>query len=98
MEHIMRRTGVNDRPDWPLEVVVGAGGMGMAVARRLGQTHRVLLADRNPDHLGRQVALLNADGYDVAAAVCDVTSADDIARLAADAQARGPVKALANVV
>jgi NAD(P)-dependent dehydrogenase (short-subunit alcohol dehydrogenase family) len=94
----MHETGSSKRRDWPLAVVVGAGGMGMAIARRLGQSHRLLLADRNGDHLARQVAQLEADGYDAAAAVCDVTRDEDISRLATDARERGPVKALANVV
>lgn len=47
---------MNDRPGQPLAVVLGAGGMGMAIARRLGDTYRILLADRDPEHLAQQIA------------------------------------------
>ena len=47
--------GTSARPDLPLAVVVGAGGMGIAIARRLGQRYRLLLADRNAGHLERSV-------------------------------------------
>ena len=40
----MHKLGSSERPDWPLAVVVGAGGLGMAVARRLGLSHRIPLA------------------------------------------------------
>lgn len=94
----MHRIGSNDRPDWPLAVVVGAGGMGMAVARRLGQSHRLLIADRDAAHLDRQIAALTVEGHDATPARCDVTVAEDIAALAARAEELGPVRALAHVV
>lgn len=94
----MHRIGSSERPDLPLAVVVGAGGLGMATARRLGQTHRVLLADRDEVHVEAQAGELRRDGYDAAALACDVTSADDIARLAEAATAAGPVRGLAYVV
>jgi NAD(P)-dependent dehydrogenase (short-subunit alcohol dehydrogenase family) len=90
--------GSSARPDLPLAVVVGAGGLGMALARRLGLDYRVLLADRDEAHLSQQVEALRRDGYGATGAVCDVTRAADITELAAQAAAAGPVLALANVV
>jgi NAD(P)-dependent dehydrogenase (short-subunit alcohol dehydrogenase family) len=81
-----------------LAVVVGAGGMGLAVAHRLGQTNRLLIADRDAAHLDRQSAVFRGDGYDVTACVCDVTSADDVAALARLAKSLAPIGVLANVV
>lgn len=46
----------------PLAVVVGAGKLGMAVARRLGERHRLLLADRDPAHLARGGRLASSPG------------------------------------
>ena len=86
------------RPGLPLAVVVGAGGMGMAVARRLGNGHRVLLADRDAEHLERQVAALRSEGRDARGAVCDVLDGAAVQALADQAAAAGPVKALAHVV
>lgn len=88
----------SDRPDWPLAVVVGAGGLGMAVARRLGTSHRLLVADRDGDHVARQCAALRSEGHDAASVVCDVTDPEAIGRLAGEAAARAPVRTLANVV
>ena len=31
------------RPDLPIAVVIGAGGLSMAIAQRLGQNHRIVL-------------------------------------------------------
>jgi NAD(P)-dependent dehydrogenase (short-subunit alcohol dehydrogenase family) len=70
----------------------------MATARRLGLDFRILLADRDEAHLARQVEVLKRDGYGAAGVVCDVTKPADIAALAAQAAASGPVLALANVV
>lgn len=94
----MTEIGSSERPDWPTAVVVGAGGLGMAVARRLGLSHRLLVADRDTDHVDRQCAALRSDGYDAVAVACDVTKPADIARLAATASTRPAVRTLANVV
>jgi NAD(P)-dependent dehydrogenase (short-subunit alcohol dehydrogenase family) len=94
----MGTIGSSERPDWPTAVVVGAGGLGTAVARRLGLSHRLLVADRDADHAERQCAALRGDGFDATAVACDVTKPDDIARLAASAAARPAVRTLANVV
>lgn len=94
----MAGIGSSERADWPTAVVVGAGGLGMAVARRLGLSHRLLVADRDADHVERQCAVLRRDGHDALAVTCDVTRSVDIARLAAEAATRPAVKTLANVV
>ena len=94
----MHKIGSSERPELPLSVVVGAGGMGMAVARRLGQSHRLLLADRNGEHLERQIAALRAEGHDAQGAICDVSAESDILELAEQAGRAGPVRTLAYVV
>lgn len=94
----MAGIGSSERPDWPTAMVVGAGGLGMAVARRLGLSHRLLIADRDADHVERHCAALRADGYDAVAVVCDVTRPADVASLAATAAARPAMRTLAHVV
>jgi len=93
-----RTIGTSARPDLPLAVVVGAGGLGLAVARRLGERHRLLLADRDPQALERAAEALRTGGHDVSVATCDVTDADAVAALALAAAEQGPVRALAHVV
>ena len=41
----MHIIGTSARPDLPLAVIAGAGALGMAMARRMAQNYRVLLAD-----------------------------------------------------
>lgn len=93
----MSSVGSNERPGLPLAVVIGAGGMGMAIARRLGQDYRLLLVDRNASHLELQLAALHAEGHLATGAACDITNAEDVARVAAEVAQRGGFRALAHV-
>lgn len=93
----MAEPGKNERNDLGLAVVVGAGGMGLAVARRLGQSYRLLLTDVNAEHLASCAEQLHSEGHDVLAVACDITDAGDVAGLAAAAAAAGPVTGLAHV-
>ena len=88
----------NVRPGQPFAVVVGAGGMAMAIARRLGGSYRVLLADRDGAHLDRQVAAMRKEGHDATGVICDVTSSSAVKALAQAADQAGPIRALAHVV
>ena len=73
-------------------VVTGAGGMGEAVARRLGGGRAVVLADFNEAQLERLADALQGDGYDVHAVRVDVASADDVAMLAETAAGLGAIR------
>jgi NAD(P)-dependent dehydrogenase (short-subunit alcohol dehydrogenase family) len=72
-------------------VIVGAGGMGQAVARRIGSGRQVVLADFNADTLEEASARLRGEGHQVATHVVDVSSRESVAALAKEAQALGPV-------
>jgi NAD(P)-dependent dehydrogenase (short-subunit alcohol dehydrogenase family) len=87
------------RSGLPLAVVIGAaGGMGAACARRLGQAHRVLLADRDEDAATRIAEQMAADGQEAEAAACDVTDPASLDRLFERAATLGGVRSLAHVV
>lgn len=73
---------MNAWPEQSLAVVIGAGGMGMAVARRLGQHHRLLIADIDQSKLETQTARLQEDGIRADCIVCDVTSNASVQGLA----------------
>jgi NAD(P)-dependent dehydrogenase (short-subunit alcohol dehydrogenase family) len=85
-------------PDMPLAAVIGAGGMGLAIARRLGQHHRVLLADLDGPRLESLTATLRSEGLNILPVVCDVTRAASVADLAREISGSGPLRVLAHVV
>nr|WP_279537136.1 SDR family oxidoreductase [Aestuariicella hydrocarbonica] len=80
-----------------MAVVIGAGGMGSAVARRLGQNHKVLLVDINPKRLQHQAETLREDGLQVITQVCDVTCRHSVQQLGHCVNQLGGFKALAHV-
>ncbi|CAN7357624.1 SDR family oxidoreductase [Phenylobacterium sp. LjRoot225] len=93
----MARTGVSARADWPLAVVVSAGGMGMAAARRLSQRHRVLVADVD-EALARSAAeTLCAEGGDTVSFACDITQAAEVDQLCERVAQLGGFRVLAHV-
>jgi NAD(P)-dependent dehydrogenase (short-subunit alcohol dehydrogenase family) len=77
-------------------VVIGAGGMGQAIARRLGSGKTVLLADYNDETLQAVAASLTCDGYHVQARSVDVSSAESVGGLAREAAALGSVTQVAH--
>ena len=82
----------------PLAVVVGAGAMAMVVARRLGTRYRLLLADRDGEHLRREVEAMRVQGLDVSGVTCDVVDPAAVGALATAARSAGPVGAVVHVV
>src|SRR5690606_27159891 len=77
-------------------VVIGIGGMGVAIARRLGPGRPVLLADFDDAALHAVAERLRGDGYDVYTQQVDVSDASAVAALAARAAELGPVTAVAH--
>ncbi|MEU5264671.1 SDR family oxidoreductase [Amycolatopsis sp. NPDC021455] len=77
-------------------VVIGAGGMGQAIARRLGSGKTVLLADFSDATLKTTGDTLRGEGHDVTTLHVDVSSRDSVAELARQAAALGSVTHLAH--
>jgi NAD(P)-dependent dehydrogenase (short-subunit alcohol dehydrogenase family) len=73
-------------------VVTGTGGMGEAVARRLGAGRAVVLADASAPQLERVSSALAADGYDVHPVRVDVSSRTDVEAVASTAASLGAVR------
>lgn len=68
-------------------VVIGAGSIGQAIARRVSAGKRVLLADLRPANAEAAAKVLSDAGFDVSTAVVDVssrTSVQALAKLAAE--------------
>lgn len=75
-------------------VVVGVGGMGGPLARRLGPGRTVLLADFSADLLAATAEALAGEGHTVETQQLDVSDAASVAALAARADGLGPVRTL----
>lgn len=93
----MYRIGSSERADLPVAVVVGAGAMGTAVARRLAQQHRILLADINATHAENVATAMRSEGCDARAVACDVTNAASVESLAKRVSETGRLRAIAHV-
>ena len=77
-------------------VVIGVGGMGQAIARRVGLGRQLLIADVSQQTLDAAARELEGEGYAVTAATVDVSSRESVAALAKQAAALGPVRAVAH--
>ena len=72
-------------------VIIGAGGIGLAIARRQGSGRTILLAERNEDHLASSAAGLESSGHVVLARAVDISSCDSVKALADTAASLGDV-------
>ncbi|MDR7084695.1 NAD(P)-dependent dehydrogenase (short-subunit alcohol dehydrogenase family) [Arthrobacter ginsengisoli] len=75
-------------------VVVGAGSIGQAIARRVSAGKHVVLADLNQDSADAAAEVLSNAGFDVSTTTVDVSSRDSIQALVKEATARGNVTGL----
>jgi NAD(P)-dependent dehydrogenase (short-subunit alcohol dehydrogenase family) len=76
--------------------VIGVGGMGQAIARRLGAGKTVLLADYNEGTLTSAAESLTADGHHVESRSVDVSSPESVHGLAGFAASLGSVAQVAH--
>ncbi|KWF32959.1 short-chain dehydrogenase [Burkholderia diffusa] len=77
-------------------VIVGAGGIGVAIARRQGFGRTVLLADFNEQTLNAAAQGMRDAGYRVETHLVDVASRESVRALAAAAAALGSVVQVVN--
>src|SRR5262249_54227983 len=75
-------------------VVTGAGGMGEAVARRLGPGRTLVLGDASDARVNELGQRLSDAGHRVRALRVDVSSAGDVTTLAGTAAALGAIRAV----
>src|SRR5271170_2530895 len=72
-------------------VIIGVGGMGVSVARRVGAGRTIVLADIDAAGLNAAADALTGDGHRVLTREVDVTSRSSVAAVAETAQAAGRV-------
>jgi NAD(P)-dependent dehydrogenase (short-subunit alcohol dehydrogenase family) len=75
---------------------LGVGGMGHAIAHRLGAGKKILLADNNEAALASVAEALSADGHQVDSRRVDVSSPESVRRLAEHAASLGAVTQVAH--
>jgi NAD(P)-dependent dehydrogenase (short-subunit alcohol dehydrogenase family) len=75
-------------------VVIGAGQIGQAIARRVGAGKHVLLTDVRPDNADAAAVVLGNAGYDVSVASVDVSSRKAVHALVEKATGMGVVTGL----
>ncbi|MEU4311295.1 SDR family oxidoreductase [Nocardia sp. NPDC024068] len=77
-------------------VVIGVGGMGRAIARRIGGGRRLLVADFDKANLDSVVEVLTGEGHDVTGRQVDVSDAGSVGALAETAAGLGRVTQVAH--
>jgi NAD(P)-dependent dehydrogenase (short-subunit alcohol dehydrogenase family) len=75
-------------------VVIGAGQIGQAIARRVGVGKHVLLADMRPDNANAAAEVMGNAGYEVSVATVDASSRESVQALVATATRLGDVTGL----
>ena len=75
-------------------VLIGAGSIGQAIARRVGAGKHVLLADLRQDHAEAAAKTLGDAGFDVSTATVDVSSRPSVQALVATAVGIGEIAGL----
>jgi NAD(P)-dependent dehydrogenase (short-subunit alcohol dehydrogenase family) len=76
--------------------IIGVGGMGQAIARRLGAGKTVLLADYNEKTLAAAAESLSTDGHHVETRSVDVASSESVHGLAEYAASLGSITQVAH--
>jgi NAD(P)-dependent dehydrogenase (short-subunit alcohol dehydrogenase family) len=80
----------------PVLVIIGSGGMGAAIARRIGYGRTLVLADFNQDRLDSFSDVMRGDGYEVVPHIVNVSDRSSVAELARAAASLGPVDGVAH--
>jgi NAD(P)-dependent dehydrogenase (short-subunit alcohol dehydrogenase family) len=75
-------------------VVIGAGQIGQAIARRVGIGKHVLLADMRPDNANAAAEVLGNAGYEVSVATVDASSREAVQALVERATGLGDITGL----
>src|SRR4051794_23081157 len=75
-------------------VLIGAGSIGQAIARRLSAGKKLLLADIRPENAGAAAKVLADAGFDVSTATVDVSSRQSVEAIVEKAISLGDVMGL----
>lgn len=77
-------------------ILVGAGQIGMAIARRMGYGMKIVIGDKNKVNAEAIVKTMNEAGFDAVPVEMDLSSRSSILALIAEAQKYGNISMLVN--
>ena len=77
-------------------IVVGAGQLSMAIARRVGYGMKIVMGDKKKENADAIAKIMNDAGFDVISMEMDLSSRESIQNLIAEAQKYGPITKLVN--
>lgn len=75
---------------------VGAGQIGLAIARRMGTGRKIVVGDKRPENARAMADQLNAVGFDVTAVPMDLSDRSSIRAMIAERQRYGEIDMLVN--
>lgn len=75
---------------------LGAGQIGMAIARRIGYGMKIIVGDKSQANAAKAAAIMQEAGFDAEATVTDLASRQSILEMIALGQKYGPIKMLVN--
>ena len=77
-------------------ILVGAGQIGMAIARRMGYGKKIVIGDKNLKNAQNVAKIMHDAGFDTAAAETDISSRESILSLIETAKEHGSITMLVN--
>lgn len=75
-------------------VVIGAGGIGRAIVRRISSDHHILVANHSQESADAAASTLSSAGFKVTAMEADVSERERVQAVVRKARELGPIKAL----
>lgn len=82
--------------DKDVMLLVGAGQIGMAIARRMGYGKKIIVGDKKPENAQAIAKIMNEAGFDAVPMEMDLSSRGSIKNLIAEGQKYGAIKMLVN--
>lgn len=77
-------------------ILTGAGQIGMAIARRVGFNHKIIIGDKNIKNAENISKIMQNAGFDTSFLEMDLSSRDSICNLINESQKYGEISALIN--
>ena len=75
---------------------LGAGQIGMAIARRVGFNQKIIVGDKNIENAKSIAKIMTEAGFDIEPVECDISSRDSILNLIKKGQEYGEISTLIN--